>query len=81
LSALVNPPSAGRGSTTRLASYISITAVNGFFASVVHLSIDQESAVRMHSDPREVVAVLVSAVVFSLVSHLLTGVAYSLAEG
>jgi diguanylate cyclase (GGDEF)-like protein len=81
LSALVNPPSTGRGSTTRLMSYISITAVSGFVASVVHQTIDQHPTVGMDSDPREVVAVLGSAVVFSLLSHLLTGVSYSLAEG
>jgi diguanylate cyclase (GGDEF)-like protein len=80
LSALVNPPSPGWGFTTRLLSYISTTALSGFVASVVHQSINGQSTVGMDSDPQEVVAVLVSAVVFSLLSHLLTGIAYSLAE-
>jgi len=79
-SALVNPPSAGRGVTTRLMSYISITAISGFVAALVHQGISQQSAGGMGSSAREVIAVLVSAVVFSLLSHLLTGFAYSLAN-
>ena len=80
LSARVNPPPVSRGSKTQLLSYISTTAVSGFIASVVHQSIGQHSTPGMDSDPREVVAVLVSAVVFSLLSHLLTGIAYSVAH-
>ncbi|MGV8847377.1 GGDEF domain-containing protein [Tessaracoccus sp.] len=77
---LVNPPSKDHGNTARLVSYLSITAVSGFVASLVHQSIGQRPAGVMTSDPREVLAVLVAAVVFSLISHLLTGVAYSLAN-
>jgi diguanylate cyclase (GGDEF)-like protein len=80
LSALVNRPMVGRGAKTQLVSYISTTAVSGFVASVVHQSIGQHPTPGMDSDTREVVAVLVSAVVFSLISHLLTGVAYTLAR-
>ena len=79
-SALVNPPSAERGAKTRLVSYISITAISGFVASLVHGGISQQPAGVMGSSPREVIAVLVSAVVFSLLSNLLTGVAYSLTD-
>jgi len=79
-SALVNPPSAERGAKTRLVSYISITAISGFVASLVHRGISQQPAGVMGSSTREVIAVLVSAVVFSLLSNLLTGVAYSLTD-
>ena len=80
LSALVNRPMVGRDAKTQLVSYISTTAVSGFVASVVHQSISQHSTPGMNSDTHEVVAVLISAVVFSAISHLLTGIAYSLAR-
>jgi diguanylate cyclase (GGDEF)-like protein len=79
-SAFVSPPAAGRGSTTRLMSSISITAISGFVASVIHQQINGRPPGGMDSTPREVIAVLVSAVAFSLLSHLLTGIAFSLAS-
>lgn len=79
-SAFVNPTAAGKGSSTRLMSSISITAISGFAASVIHQGINGRPGDGMGSTPREVIAVLVSAVAFSLLSHLLTGIAYSLAS-
>ena len=80
-SASVNLPHSGRVSLSRLVGYISITAVSGFVASVIHVSINQRQTVGMDSSLREVVAVVVSAVAFSLLSHLLTGVTFVLTSG
>ncbi len=80
-SASVNLPHAGRVSPSRLVSYISITAISGFVASVIHQSINERVTAGMDSSLREVGAVVVSAVAFSLLSHLLTGVTFALTHG
>jgi diguanylate cyclase (GGDEF)-like protein len=63
---------------SRLISYVSITGISGWVASVVHLAVNHLPRPGLRADSLEVVAVLAAAVTFAVLSNALTSIGYAL---